>query len=72
MKSRNAWLVLARKMPHGAFWNPPESQQQLRDEKLISHQLPNNRVGTKVSVREEAGCRYLMLTIARSFKELLS
>jgi hypothetical protein len=50
----------------------PESQQQLRDEKLISHQLPNNRVGAKVSVREDAGCRYLMLTIARSFKELLS
>jgi hypothetical protein len=23
----------------------PEPQQQLRDEKLISHQLPNNRVG---------------------------
>jgi hypothetical protein len=25
----------------------PEPQQQLSDEKLISYQLPNNRVGTK-------------------------
>ena len=25
----------------------PEPQQQLSDEKLISRQLPNNRVGTK-------------------------
>jgi hypothetical protein len=24
-----------------------EPQQQLRDEKLISHELPNNRVGTR-------------------------
>jgi len=30
----------------------PEPQQQLRDEQLISHQLPNNRVGTR---RQRAG-----------------
>ena len=25
----------------------PERQQQLRDDQLINHQLPNNRVGTR-------------------------
>jgi hypothetical protein len=33
----------------------PEPQQQLRDDELINHQLPNNRVGTKVSAQDEAG-----------------
>jgi hypothetical protein len=46
-----------------------EPQQQLRDDQLINHQLPNNRLGTKVSAQDEAGgVAVLMLTIARSFR----
>jgi hypothetical protein len=33
----------------------PEPQQQLRGKKLISHQLPNNRVGTSGQRAGESG-----------------
>jgi hypothetical protein len=45
--SRDVWLVLTTRNAARRILEWPELQQQLRDEKLISYQLPNNRVGTR-------------------------
>jgi hypothetical protein len=33
----------------------PKPQQQLRDDQFVSHQLPNNPLGTKASMQDESG-----------------
>ena len=42
--------IAARRIPERS-----ETQQQLRDDQLINHQLPNNGVGTNVSAQDETG-----------------
>jgi hypothetical protein len=46
---------LATKSPRDAIPELSQPKQQLGDDQLVNQQLPNNRLGTKVSAHDGAG-----------------